>query len=203
MPKNLPKTRFGLIIAGLVLGAAVLPLLGSEHHGVVKFGGLPLPGASVTAKPMNAKEGDKSFSAITDLDGNYSFADLPDGTWTIQVEMPLFSPMEQEVTVGRGSGRGGLGLEAAPGRSDPGVGDGGSPASGRGNSGGGRGSSRECASQGENTASRAHQYCNCVSAHGLERSARCGQRGRCRSRLPITPVRRTPAPSASARPTDS
>ena len=81
----------------------MLPLLGSEHHGTVKFGGLPLPGASVTAKPMNAKEGDKSFSAITDLDGNYSFADLPDGVWTIQAEMPLFSPVEQEVTVGAGA----------------------------------------------------------------------------------------------------
>jgi len=86
------------LVALLVLSAAVLPLLGSEHHGTVKFGGLPLPGASVTAK-----QGDKSFSAITNLDGLYSFPDLPDGVWTIQVEMPLFSPMQQEVTVGAGA----------------------------------------------------------------------------------------------------
>ncbi len=103
MPKNLLKTKYALILALLALSAAVLPLLGSEHHGTVTFGGLPLPGASVTAKPMNAKEGDKSFRAITDINGNYSIADLPDGIWTIQVEMPLFSPVEQEVTVGAGA----------------------------------------------------------------------------------------------------
>jgi len=91
------------MVALLSLGSAVLPLLGSEHHGTVKFGGLPLPGATVTAKPMNAKEGDKTFNAISDLEGHYSFPDLPDGVWTIQVEMPLFSPMQQEVTVGAGA----------------------------------------------------------------------------------------------------
>jgi len=103
VPKNLPKTKSALIVALLILSAAVLPLLGSEHHGTVKFGGLPLPGATVTAKPMNAKDGDKSFSAITNLDGVYTFADLPDGAWTIQVEMPLFASMQQEVTVGAGA----------------------------------------------------------------------------------------------------
>ena len=108
MPKNLQKTKrarlkYALIVAVLSLGSVVLPLLGSEHHGTVKFGGLPLPGATVTAKPTNAKDGDKTFDAISDLEGRYSFPDLPDGTWTIQVEMPLFSPLQQEVTVGAGA----------------------------------------------------------------------------------------------------
>jgi len=98
VPKNLPKIRYAFLSAVLALSAAVLPLLGSEHHGTVKFGGLPLPGAAVTAK-----QGDKNFSAITNLDGVYSFPDLPDGVWTIQVEMPLFSPLQQEVTVGAGA----------------------------------------------------------------------------------------------------
>ncbi len=103
MPKNLPKTKYALLVALLTLGAAVLPLLGSEHHGTVKYGGLPLPGATVTAKPVNAKEGDKTFGAISDLEGHYSFPDLPDGMWTIQVEMPLFATAQQEVTVGAGA----------------------------------------------------------------------------------------------------
>ena len=103
MPKNLPKTKYALLVALLTLGAAVLPLLGSEHHGTVKYGGLPLPGATVTAKPMNAKEGDKTFGAISDLEGHYSFPDLPDEMWTIQVEMPLFATAQQEVTVGAGA----------------------------------------------------------------------------------------------------
>jgi hypothetical protein len=96
--KNLLKTKYAFVIAAVALGLPLLPLLGSEHHGTVKFGGLPLPGAAVTAK-----QGDKSFSAITDFDGHYSFADLPDGAWSLRVEMPLFSPLEQEVTVAAGA----------------------------------------------------------------------------------------------------
>ena len=83
MRKNLPKTKYVLTVALLALSSAVLPLLGSEHHGTVKYGGLPLPGATVTAKPVNAKEGDKTFGAISDLEGRYSFPDLPDGMWSI------------------------------------------------------------------------------------------------------------------------
>ncbi len=75
----------------------------------MKFGGLPLPGATVTAK-----QDDKSFSAITNLDGLYSFPDLPDGVWTIQVEMPLFSPIEQEVTVGAGAAAAAWDLKLLP-----------------------------------------------------------------------------------------
>jgi hypothetical protein len=61
--KNLLKTKYAFVIAAVALGLPLLPLLGSEHHGTVKFGGLPLPGAAVTAK-----QGDKSFSAITDFE---------------------------------------------------------------------------------------------------------------------------------------
>jgi hypothetical protein len=119
VPKNLLKTKhtrfkYALIVAALSLGSAVLPLLGSEHHGTVKFGGLPLPGATVTAKPMNAKDGDKTFDAVSDLEGRYSFPDLPDGTWTIQVEMPLFSPLKREVTVGAGAAAADFDLKLLP-----------------------------------------------------------------------------------------
>ena len=98
MSKNLLRTKYAFIVALLGVSPAVLPLLGSEHHGTVKFGGLPLPGATVTAK-----QGDKSFNAITNLDGQYSFADLPHGAWTIQVEMPLFANLQQDLTVGPGA----------------------------------------------------------------------------------------------------
>ena len=73
---------------------AVLGLTAAEHHGQVKFGGLPLPGATVSTT-----QGDKKFLAITDQQGAYSFPSLPDGTWTIQVEMLCFLPMKQEVAV--------------------------------------------------------------------------------------------------------
>jgi len=57
-------------------------------------GGLPLPGAAVTAT-----QGDKKLSTTTDEQGAYSFADLPDGTWTIQVEMFGFAPISREVGI--------------------------------------------------------------------------------------------------------
>ncbi len=66
----------------------------SEYHGLVKFAGLPLPGATVTAS-----QGDKKLTAITDQQGFYSFPDLADGKWTIQIEMLCFATVKQDVTV--------------------------------------------------------------------------------------------------------
>lgn len=78
----------------LLLCLSAFTLAASEHHGVVKFGGLPLPGATVTAT-----QGDKKFVAVTDGRGFYSFPDLADGVWTIQVDMQCFAPEKQEVAV--------------------------------------------------------------------------------------------------------
>jgi hypothetical protein len=61
---------------------------------MVKFGGLPVPGATVTAT-----QADKRFTAITDQQGAYFFADLPDGVWKVRVEMLCFAPLEREVAV--------------------------------------------------------------------------------------------------------
>src|SRR5260370_13306613 len=73
---------------------AVSTLAASEHHGIVKFGALPVPGATITAT-----QGDKKFVAVTDQQGAYSFADLADGVWNLQVEMQCFSVLKQEVAV--------------------------------------------------------------------------------------------------------
>lgn len=78
---------------GLALWAA-LSLAASEHHGQVKFGGLPVPGATVTAT-----QGDQKHTAVTDQQGVYSFPDLPDGVWTIEVNMLCFEPIKQEVAI--------------------------------------------------------------------------------------------------------
>jgi hypothetical protein len=82
------------------LAIALLPVLAlsaAEQKGAVKFGGLPVPGATVTAM-----QGDRTLVAVTDQQGNYSFPDLPDGVWNIQVEMLCFAPIKQEVTVAPG-----------------------------------------------------------------------------------------------------
>jgi len=52
-----------------------------EYQGQVTFGGMPLPGAMVTVT-----QGDKKFVAIVDQQGTFSFPDLTDGTWTIQID---------------------------------------------------------------------------------------------------------------------
>src|SRR4051794_13042679 len=81
--------RYGL----LVLASCGL-LSAAEHRGLVKFGGLPVPGATVIAT-----QGDKSVTAVTDPQGAYTFKELADGNWIIKVEMLCFSPMEREIVV--------------------------------------------------------------------------------------------------------
>src|SRR5262245_12085116 len=68
-------------------------LLLAEHHGQVMFGGVPVPGATVTAT-----QGDKKYVVITDQQGGYSFPELSEGPFMVQVEMLGFSTIEQEVT---------------------------------------------------------------------------------------------------------
>ena len=77
-----------------ILCLAVLKLAAAEHHGVVKFGSIPIPGATVTAT-----KDDKKLVAVTDGNGFYSFPDLDDGTWKITVEMLTFAPQTKEIGV--------------------------------------------------------------------------------------------------------
>jgi hypothetical protein len=65
----------------------------SPFHGAVTYGGLPLPGATVTA----THDG-KTFTTVTDQGGLYRFDDLADGAWTIQVQMQCFEPIKADVT---------------------------------------------------------------------------------------------------------
>jgi hypothetical protein len=81
--------RFGILTL-----LTVLPLLASESRGVVKFGRLPLPGATVTAT-----QGSKTEFAVADADGRYTFPDLADGVWGVEVGMLCFETMKQEITV--------------------------------------------------------------------------------------------------------
>src|SRR5262247_3762797 len=67
-------------------------LLLTEHHGQVLFNGVPVPGATITAT-----QGEKKFVSVTDQQGAYSFPELADGPFTVQVEMLGFSTLKQEV----------------------------------------------------------------------------------------------------------
>ncbi len=81
-------------MAVLLAVFAVFSLTAAEEHGKVQFGGLPVPGATVTAS-----QGDKKVVAVTDEMGGYSFPDLAEGTWSFQIEMQGFAPVKQDVTV--------------------------------------------------------------------------------------------------------
>ncbi len=87
------RTLTTLLYCALAWAACGL-LPASEHHGIVRFGGLPVPGATITAA-----QGDKKLTAVTDPQGVYTFPDLADGTWTIQVEMLCFTTLSQEVAI--------------------------------------------------------------------------------------------------------
>jgi outer membrane receptor protein involved in Fe transport len=78
-----------------IIGLAAI-LNAADYRGVVEYGGLPLPGASVTV----SRDSQKS-TAITDARGGYSFPDLADGTWRIEIEMLCFAPAAQSVTVSK------------------------------------------------------------------------------------------------------
>src|SRR5260221_13705553 len=82
-----------LIAATLVIGARHV-FAAPEHSGQVTFGGLPVPGATVTAS-----SGDKQLVTATDEQGLFRFADVGDGVWMLRVEMLGFAPLSREVTV--------------------------------------------------------------------------------------------------------
>ncbi len=73
----------------------VTGLFAAEHKGIVKFGGLPVPGATVVASL-----GDKKLVAVSGIDGVYAFPDLADGIWAMQVDMLCFATLKRDVTTG-------------------------------------------------------------------------------------------------------
>ncbi len=80
-------------VPAVLLAASILA--GSEHQGRVTFNGQPAPGATIAA----SQSGQNRF-AVTDEQGAYRFRDLPEGLWTIRVELPCFAAISREVVVG-------------------------------------------------------------------------------------------------------
>jgi hypothetical protein len=79
-----------------ILALLAFPFLAmaSEYHGQVTFGGFSVPGATVTAT-----QGTKKVATVTDQGGVYSFPDLSDGAWKIEIEMQCFSTIHADVTI--------------------------------------------------------------------------------------------------------
>src|SRR3954470_9449317 len=93
MNVSTPSMKKLLRLSAIAMAMA-LGLSASEHHGQVKFGGLPMSGVSVTAT-----KDDQKVTAVTDQQGVYEFRDLADGVWKFQIEMLCFETQTQEVGV--------------------------------------------------------------------------------------------------------
>src|SRR5215467_10775526 len=83
-----------LLIALVILVSAHRLFAGGEHSGQVTVGGVPVPGATVTAT-----SGDKKLVTATNDQGIFSLPDATVGTWTLHVEMLGFEPMTRDITV--------------------------------------------------------------------------------------------------------
>jgi hypothetical protein len=104
-PRPWPHKHLRRICALACLAIASLAHA-AEQHGQITFNGLPVPGATITAT-----QGTQKFTAISDQQGNYSFPDLPDGSWKLEVQMSFFSTAAQTVTV----------APPSPGMINPGI----------------------------------------------------------------------------------
>src|SRR5689334_1865579 len=91
MPRNY---RYSSVWRLVMASATATALLASEHRGVILSAGLPVPGATVTA--IN---GDKKVVTTTDENGDYSFPNLEDGVWTVQVSMLGFAKATKEIGI--------------------------------------------------------------------------------------------------------
>ncbi len=78
-----------------VVAIAGVSLSASPSSGLVTFGGLPVPGATITAS-----RDDQRIVTISDAKGAYTLPNLADGPWTITVEMLGFSTTTRDVMVG-------------------------------------------------------------------------------------------------------
>jgi trimeric autotransporter adhesin len=70
-------------------------LAASEHRGIIRHNGLPVPGVTAIA----AQDG-KKLIAVSDMQGFYLFPDLPDGEWTIKLEKLGFQSITREIKIG-------------------------------------------------------------------------------------------------------
>ncbi|MBS1832808.1 MAG: TonB-dependent receptor, partial [Acidobacteria bacterium] len=79
----------------ILVAVLLAPLLvAADIQGLVRFGGLPLPGATVSAV-----NGSLRHVTITGADGLFRFTALPESSlWTVKVDMQLFAPLSREVT---------------------------------------------------------------------------------------------------------
>src|ERR1700761_1837736 len=89
------RLRRGAQRACICLVLAAQTLWAAEYHGRVRYGGVPVPGATVTLT-----QGSTELSTVTDSQGVYEFPNLAEGSWKISIELRGFAPLQGAVTIG-------------------------------------------------------------------------------------------------------
>ena len=84
-----------ILLAVASLMASSFAAFPGGYQGQVSFNGFAVPGATVTAT-----QDDKKFVAVTDDQGVFTFPDITNGSWTLQVEMSGFATMKDQVVIG-------------------------------------------------------------------------------------------------------
>src|SRR5579862_5967665 len=87
--------RFGVRPACLCLVLTAQTLWAAEYHGRVRYGGVPVPGATVTLS-----QGSTELTTVTDSQGLYEFPKVAEGSWKINIELRGFTSMSGAVTIG-------------------------------------------------------------------------------------------------------
>lgn len=91
----LKRRLLGVMICVLL---CVVSAYADQQRGQVLSNHFPVPGATVTLT-----QGKVQFSTVTNHDGWYVFPNLAPGAWSIHISLPLFAPVDAQVTVGPGS----------------------------------------------------------------------------------------------------
>src|SRR5262245_61805072 len=89
-----PHRVFPMLTRLLAASLTISGLIASEFRGTIRTNGLPLAGATI-----NATQAGKTITTTSDERGAFSFADLPDGAWTVEVTMLGFAKLQREITV--------------------------------------------------------------------------------------------------------
>jgi len=87
------RSRWPVVVFLLLLSGAMRAQPGDlRHEGLVRSGGLPVPGAVVTAT-----QGNRKLVTLTDEDGRYSLAGLSAGMWKLEVELTGFQRTQRTI----------------------------------------------------------------------------------------------------------
>ena len=88
------RTMVLRLLCSLLCLVGAIPAWATAYHGQVTLNGVPVPGATVMA--TQDKTG---YATITDAQGKFTFDDLADGAWMLQIEMTGFASIRQTITV--------------------------------------------------------------------------------------------------------